>query len=57
MPPAGGRVRITTTKDTTVVAGVGCEATDPATPRFLLRKTLPIEGRGFNSFTHKLSKI
>ena len=46
MPPAGGRVRITTTKDTTVVAGVGCEATDPATPRFLLRKALPIEGRG-----------
>ena len=46
MPPAGGRVRTAITKDTPVVAGVGCEATDPATPRFLLRKALPIEGRG-----------
>ena len=38
MPPAGGRVRTATAKDMTVVAGVGCEATDPATPRFLIYK-------------------
>ena len=40
MPPAGGRVRKTSTENTTVVAAVGCEATDPATPRFLLHSSL-----------------